>query len=272
MSAVRPLRATGTSPAADPASRARAARSGRPARGRRNRWLPPQHGAWAMLLLPFVAAVGVAGPRWLHLPVLGVGLAGYLFSYYALLVVKTGRADRVRPQLLVYGGATALLGVPVLVARPAVLGYVPLYAVLLAVNAGHARLRRERALLNDLASVAQSLLMVFVVGTVAEVPPAGLLGVAAAVGAYLVGTVLYVKTMIRERGSARYRWASLAYHVAALAVAVAAGWGPAVAGVFALLLLRAGVLPGRRLTPVRVGLIETVGTLLVLAAVVARWA
>ncbi|MET7968276.1 hypothetical protein [Micromonospora sp. NPDC005305] len=58
--------------------------------------------------------------------------------------------------------------------------------------------RRERALLNDLASVAQSLLMVFVVATVAEVPPAELVGVAAAVGAYLAGTVLYVKTMIRE--------------------------------------------------------------------------
>ncbi|MFG3300512.1 YwiC-like family protein [Micromonospora chersina] len=271
--AVRPAAGTGSGRlAARRASGRPAARSARAARGRRNRWLPPQHGAWAMLLLPYVAAVGVTGPRWLHLPVLGVGLAGYLFSYYALLAVKTGRPDRIRPQLLVYGGATALLGVPVLLARPAVLGYVPLYAVLLAVNVGHARLRRERALLNDLASVAQSLLMVFVVATVAEVPPADLVGVAAAVGVYLVGTVLYVKTMIRERGSARYRWASLAYHLVVLALAVVAGWGPAVAAVFALLLLRAGVLPGRRLSPVRVGLIEMVGTLLVLAAVVARWA
>ncbi|MET8838213.1 YwiC-like family protein [Micromonospora sp. NPDC004540] len=260
MSAVRQLRANGARPVTEPA------------RGRRHRWLPPQHGAWAMLLLPYVAAVGVTGPRWPHLPVLGVGLAGYLFSYYALLAVKTGRADRVRPQLLVYGAATALLGAPVLLARPAVLGYVPLYAALLAVNVGHARRRRERALLNDLASVGQSLLMVFVVATVAEVPPVDLVGVAAAVGAYLVGTVLYVKTMIRERGSARYRWASLAYHLVALAVAVTAGWGPAVAAVFALLLIRAGVLPGRRLTPLRVGLIEMVGTLLVLAAVVTRWA
>ncbi|MFG1657023.1 hypothetical protein ACGFIY_10890 [Micromonospora chersina] len=41
-------------PAAGPAAGHVAPRSGRPARGRRNRWLPPQHGAWAMLLLPFV--------------------------------------------------------------------------------------------------------------------------------------------------------------------------------------------------------------------------
>jgi hypothetical protein len=110
--------------------------------------------------------------------------------------------------------------------------------------------------------------MVFVVATVAEVPPGDLAGVAAAVGAYLVGTVLYVKTTIRERGSAGYRWASLAYHLVVPAVAVVAGWGPAVSGVFGLLLLRAALLPGRRLTPLRVGLIEMAGTLLVLAAVI----
>jgi hypothetical protein len=244
----------------------------RPAPRRRRRWLPPQHGAWAMLLLPYVVAVFVTGPRWAHLPLLGAWLAGYLFSYHALLAVKTGRPARVRPQLLAYGGATALLGLPVLLARPAVLGYAPLYAVLVAVNAVHARRRRERALLNDLASVALSVLVVFVVATVAEVPPTALLGVAAAVGAYLVGTVLYVKTMIRERDSVGHRWASLAYHLAVTAVALAAGWGPVLVAVFTLLLLRAALLPGRRLDPLRVGLIELAGTLLVAAAVVVHWA
>jgi hypothetical protein len=108
--------------------------------------------------------------------------------------------------------------------------------------------------------------------TVAEVSPVGLTGVAAAVGAYLAGTVLYVKTMIRERKSAAHRWASVAYHLAALAVAMVAGWGLAAVGVFALLLLRAALLPGRRLTPLQIGLVEVAGTLLVFAAVVAHWA
>ncbi|MFG2057247.1 YwiC-like family protein [Micromonospora sp. NPDC048930] len=269
MSGITSSRSVAGAPAVRSAAAPQAAR---PARGRRHRWLPPQHGAWAMLLLPYVTAVCVAGPRWPHLPLLGAWLAGYLFSYYALLAVKTGRPARVRAQLLAYGAATALLGLPVLLARPAVLGYAPIYAVLVAVNTAYARRRRERALLNDLASVAQSVLMVFVVATVAGVPPADLAGVAAAVGAYLVGTVLYVKTMIRERGSAGYRWASLAYHLAALVVAMLAGWGPAVAAVFALLVVRAALLPGRRLAAVRVGLIELVGTLLVFAAVIVHWA
>ncbi|MEV0427341.1 YwiC-like family protein [Micromonospora sp. NPDC050495] len=234
--------------------------------------MPPQHGAWAMLLLPYAAAVGVTGPRWPHLPLLGAWLTGYLFSYYALLAVKTARPARVRPQLLLYGAVTALLGLPVLLARPTVLGYAPLFAALVAVNAAYARRRRERVLLNNLASVAQSVLVVFVVATVAGVSVAAVAGVAAAVGAYLVGTVLYVKTMIRERESVEYRWASGAYHLAALVVAVAAGWGPAVAAVFAALFLRAALLPGRRLAPVQVGMIELVGAVLVLAAVIARWA
>ncbi|MFR9780762.1 YwiC-like family protein [Micromonospora sp. MS34] len=269
MSAVTPARPAAGS-VAPPAAASAGRIAGRSGRGHRHRWLPPQHGAWAMLLLPYAAAVCVTGPSWPHLPLLAAWLAGYLFSYYALLAVKTGRPARVRPQLLLYGGATAVLVAPVLLARPAVLGYAPLYAVLVAVNAAHARRRRERALLNDLASVAQSVLVVFVVATAGGTSPHELTGVAAAVGAYLVGTVLYVKTMIRERGSTGYRWASLGYHLAALVVAVAAGWGPAVVAVFALLLLRAALLPGRRLAPVTIGMIELAGALLVLAAVVAR--
>jgi hypothetical protein len=55
--------------------------------------------------------------------------------------------------------------------------------------------------------------------------------------AYFTGTVLYIKTMIRERGSTGHYRASVAYHLVILA---AAGWWRApVAFVFAVLLARA---------------------------------
>lgn len=237
----------------------------------RHRWLPPQHGAWAMLLLPYIAAVSVTGPAWPHLPLLGAWLAGYLFSYYALLAVKTGRADRVGPQLLTYGGVAVLFATVVLAVRPALLGYAPVFALLVTVNVWYARRRQERSLVNDLALVAQSVIVVFMVATVAGVAPAALTGVAGAVGAYLVGTVLFVKTMIRERGNAAYRRASLAYHLMAL-IAAAAWWGPVAAVVFALLLLRATALAGRSLPPARIGMIELAATVLILVAVLTRWA
>jgi hypothetical protein len=220
-----------------------------------------------MLLLPILAAVTVTGPRPLHVPLLGAALAAYPLSYFLLQAVKTRRLRRVRPQLTAYGLAAVLCAVPVLAARPAVLAYAPLYGVLAAVNAGYARRRRDRALVNDLAFVGQCGLLGFAVATVAEVPPTRVAAVTVVALGYLVGTVLYVKTMIRERDSAAYRWASGAYH--AVAVLAAALWAPApVAVVFAVLLARATLLPGHRLTPKRVGLVETACTLLVLAALV----
>lgn len=253
-------------PGAAPSSSAPAPHRPAPRRRAVRRYLPPQHGAWAMLLLPWLAGVLTTGFRWLHLPLLLAWLAGYLFSYYLLLAAKTRRPGRVRAQLWVYGPPTVLLGTLVVAVQPQVLWYAPAYALLLAVNLAYAARRDERALLNDLASVAQSCVLVFVVATIAGTPPGAVLPVFVVLVAYFTGTVLHVKTMIRERGNPRYRRASIAYHAFA---AVGMVWvSVPVAVVFALLLVRAWVLPGRRVTPLRLGVLEIVASVLVLLAVV----
>ncbi|MGC5053956.1 YwiC-like family protein [Micromonospora sp. DT48] len=251
-----------TRPTAPPVRRRPPATGSRPRK--RRQFIPPQHGAWAMLLVPWLAAVLTLGLRWPHLPLLGAWLTGYLLSYYLLQAVKTGRFGRFRVQLWTYGVPTALLGGLVLLLRPDLLWYAPAYAVLLGVNVAYARRRAERALGNDLASVAQSCLMVFVCATAAGQPPETVVTAFLAVTAYFIGTVLYVKTMIRERGSTSYYRASVGYHVAS--VALAAWLGPPLLGVFLLLLVRAVVLPRHRLTPKHVGLIEILASALVLVA------
>nr|WP_236642647.1 YwiC-like family protein [Actinoplanes utahensis] len=228
------------------------------------RFVPPQHGAWAMLLLPYLAGLLVSGPRRLDLPLLGAWLAGYLLSYYVFQAVKTRRFTRFRAQIQLYGPITVALAFPVVMAVPELLWFAPAYAVLLAVNAWFAWRRSERALLNDLASVVQSCLMVPIVAVVAGTGPRW--EPFLIVLLYLTGTVLYVKTMIRERGSVPYRRASVLYHLAAVAAAATAGVLPAL--VFALLLVRAWALPGRPLTPKRVGFVEIGASILVLAAAV----
>ncbi len=239
---------------------------------RRRQFIPPQHGAWAMLVLPYLAGVAVAGFEWPDIPLLGAWIAGYLFSYYALQAVKVRRPARFREQLLLYGAITTPLAALVVLARPEVLWYAPPYAVLLGVNAWYAWRRQERALLNDIASVAQSCLMVFVTATTAEVPPGEVLVAFLAVLGYFTGTVFYVKTMIRERGSIPYRRASVVWHAVALGVmtwAIDSGWsGVPLIVVFAWLLARAWLLPGRPLSPKRVGVIEIVNSVLLLVAVV----
>jgi hypothetical protein len=218
-----------------------------------------------MLLVPWLAGVLIAGFRWPHLPLLLGWLSGYLFSYYLLLAVKTRRPGRIRAQLTVYAIPTVLLGGLVVAAVPGLLWYAPFYALLLAVNVGYAARHDERALLNDLASVVQSCLMVFVCATIAHVPPADVTVAFVALLAYFTGTVLYVKTMIRERDSIGYRRASIAFHL--LAAAGMSLLNPLVGVVFLLLAVRAWGLPGRRLKPVHVGLIEIGASLLVLLAV-----
>jgi hypothetical protein len=237
----------------------------RPAAKRWRRFIPPQHGAWAMLAVPYLAGLLAAGYRWPDLPLLGAWLAGYLLSYYVFQSLKSRRPRRYRDQLLVYGGVAAPLLILVVVACPPTLWYAPAYAVLFAINAWYAWRRRERALINDLVSVAQSCLMVFVVATIAETPPAEVLAVFALCAAYFVGTVPYVKTMIRERENPVYlRW-SIAYHVAAVALAACLSLWTGV--LFAWFLLRAALFPNRGLTPKQVGLIETANSVLLLACV-----
>ncbi|ATE55898.1 YwiC-like family protein [Actinosynnema pretiosum] len=230
------------------------------------KFLPPQHGAWAMLLLPYLAGVLSAGWRWWDLPLLGAWLSGYLLSYFALQAVKTRRPGKFREQLTWYGAVTAAFALPVLVACPRLLLFAPAYGALIGVNCWYAYRRRERALVNDLVSVVQSCLMVLVVAVVADAPLSGALVPFLVTLLYFTGTVLYVKTMIRERGNRAYLVASVAFHVVALGAVAPFGLLSAV--VFAGLLARAWVLPGHPLTPRQVGLAEIVASALVLVVAV----
>ncbi|MEU4419216.1 YwiC-like family protein [Actinoplanes sp. NPDC024001] len=226
------------------------------------RYIPPQHGAWAMLLVPYLVGLLTAGFRWPDLPLFGAWLSGYVFSYFAFQSIKTRRPSRVRAQLLWYGLITVVLAVPVLLARPRVLFFAPAYVLLLAINGWYALRRRERALPNDLASVVQSCLMIPVIAVIAEVPADRVFVPFLLVLLYFTGTVLYVKTMIRERGVVAYRRASVGYHLVAFAAASLTGVGSAL--IFVLLLARAWLLPGRPLSPKQVGLIEIGASVLVL--------
>ncbi|MEU6540829.1 YwiC-like family protein [Streptomyces sp. NPDC047000] len=240
----------------------------RPAPARRRRkhqWVPPQHGAWAMLLVPYLAGLIEAGFSWVQLPLLVAWAGGYLLSYFALLAVKTRRPARVRTQLLVYGGVTAVCGLAVLVASPRVLLFAPVFAAVLAVNAFFARARHDRALANGLVSVLASVLILPVVA-VAGKTPLGQVGDTFLVTLlYFTGSLLFVRTTIRARGDRRMLGTSVAFHAVALG---AAAW---IATPYALpftgYLIRAAAVPRRALTPLRIGVVEIVSSLALLATV-----
>ena len=79
--------------------------------------------------------------------------------------------------------------------------------------------------------------------------------------AYYAGTVLYVKTMIRDRGEVgRYRL-SVTYHATACLPAALAG--PGLGALFVALALRAAIVPKRwpGVSPARIGIGEIVASL-----------
>jgi hypothetical protein len=218
-----------------------------------------------MLLMPYLVGVVCAGPSWPQLPLLVAWIGGYLLSYYVFLAVKTRQLSRVRQQVLVYSVVTAPAALLVLVLRPELLAFAPLYAVLVAVNAWYAWRRSERALLNDLAAVIQGCLMVLVAAGAAGVAPLAVLEPFVLVLLYFAGTVLFVKTMIRERGDPRYLKGSIAFHAAAAVAAGVIAWPLALP--FGWFLVRAAWLPHRSLTPKQVGFVEIANCVVLLVMI-----
>ena len=225
-------------------------------------WVPNQHGAWGMLASPFLVGTLAAEPRWVHLPLLVLWFVGYFAFFATGLWLKASRRARYFPPVRAYTLAVLPFAVLVVVLRPDLVRWAPLFAPLLAVGLWLASRRQDRSLPSGLATIIAACLMTAVAhdaGDGSDWARAWTLTVVLA--AYFVGTLLYVKTMIRERDSRAHYWLSVGYHAVAVVATVWVSWW--LAALFAVLLARAALLPGRGLTPKKVGIGEIVANLAV---------
>jgi hypothetical protein len=232
-----------------------------------SRYLPPEHGAWAMLLVPFALGTFSATPSWWSLLLLVAWLAAYLTSYYALRWWKTRklahRGLRFRVPAIAYATVLAVSGVALIIVEPwlavAALAFVPFEAAAAAL-ALHGR---ERSLTAGIASATAASLMAPVAYRFAEGDDHSVaLALFAVSWLAFTGSVLHVKSTIRERDNPRYRSASIAFHAVSLLVAI---WiEPVLAIPFGFLLIRAVVVPQHGWRPAQIGAVEIVGSLLVL--------
>lgn len=233
-----------------------------------------------MLLLPFVVGTvrGVqdTGFRPVTVALGALWLVGYLAYFAAGLWLKSRRRSRYRRPMLTYAAVAAVLGVVVLVLDPALALWAPAFVPFLALGLWASAQRTERSVAAGGAMTVAASLMTVVAyaacrssGASAPAVPAAVWLVAALLLAYLFGTVLYVKTMIRERGVRSYVVASVAYHAAATVAAAAVAvvhdpsWWWATVFLSAAT-VRAAVLPGRPLSPKAVGVGEIAATVLLL--------
>jgi hypothetical protein len=225
-------------------------------------WVPNQHGAWAMLASPLLVGILAGGPAWVHLPLALFWFAGYLAFFAGGLWLKSGRRARWWPPVRVYVPLAGALGAVVVLMRPDLLLWTPLFAVPLGVGLWAAAHRRDRDLLVGLATVLGSSLMT----VVAYDAGAGQAPMRAWLFAlvqllYFAGTVFYVKSAIRERDNTRFLALSVGFHVAAAVALLPVSWWLTL--LFTLLAVRAGVVPPRHLTPQRLGVGEIVATVAV---------
>jgi hypothetical protein len=227
-----------------------------------------------MLAVPLLVGVAASQPVPAQLLLAVAALSAYLASAAALDWLRARRRTYAIPAA-VFGGVLMIAGAVLLAAHPSLLTIVAWLAIATAVAGATAVTGRPRSLVASLAQVAQALALVpaaaLVAGPLAE--PAVARAVLLA-GTYLVGSVLVVRSMIREHGNAAFLAASLGFH--GLAVAGLAWLLPLPYTLITLgLAARATGLPAlqrrlaagpRRLRPIHVGLVEAAASITVVAA------
>ncbi|MEZ5095316.1 MAG: YwiC-like family protein [Nocardioides sp.] len=224
--------------------------------------MPNQHGAWAMLASPLLVGILGGGPAWVDLPLAAFWFVGYFAFFATALWLKAGRRARDLPPMRAYAAAAVGLGLLVAALRPDLLRWAPMFVVPLGVGLWAAAHRRERDLLAGLATVVGSSAMTVVAfdaGTTGPLDRGWWLALVQLL--YFAGTVFYVKSAIRERGNRRFLSVSVGLHaLATLAMAPVSSW---LGLVFAVLTVRAAVVPPRRPTPKALGLGEIAATVVV---------
>lgn len=249
----------------------------RPAAGHRP-WVPRQHGAWAMLLLPVLLGVAASRPSPWQVAVAGAALAAYLASATLQAWARSRRPPAYRLPIAVYGSIAAALGILLLAAFPplALAGIVVVPAAAIVFRGAQPGTRRDLA--NSLAQVAQALVLVPVAAWVSGAwDPARVAVYTLVAAGYLLGSVLLVRSVLRERGNNAFLALSVGFH-ALLVIAAAITLPLPYAVVAAGLLARAVALPllqrraaggPRPLRPIHVGVVEIVASLAVVLVSIA---
>ena len=235
--------------------------------------IPPQHGAWAFLALPLVLGLIIGGGTWPGALFAVTWVLAYPASYYlgrALTTrIRRGTWSRIArrewnaavPWLAAAGTGALVLAVrqPWLAIVAVVLGVLWWISIRLAL-AG-----RERGFGNDLLLVAQAVValpLMWVISTGSWPIPASIWWAAAICATYFVGSVIHVKSLIREADDRRWHHADVGFHVITLVWGLLSPW---LLIPFGVALVRSAVMrPGLR--PGVIGAVEIVVSLLVLAA------
>ncbi|HEY5629392.1 MAG TPA: YwiC-like family protein [Candidatus Limnocylindrales bacterium] len=224
-----------------------------------------------MLAVPFLLGVAASTPSAWQALLAAASVLGYLASATGQAWLRARRRDAVTLPRAVYAASFGALGALLIVAFPPLLATLVVLGPSTALIVSGARPGTRRDLVNSLAQAAQAVVLVpsaaWVSGAFSGPSVVAATAVAAA---YLLGTVLVVRSVLRERESRGFTALSTGFHAVLAAPALLLGpvWALLAAG----LAIRAAALPlvarrragtPRPLKPVHVGAVEAVVAIVV---------
>lgn len=231
--------------------------------------LPKEHGAWAMLIVPFLVSFVVHEQNGTQL-LLFLGMFFLYLSLYPLFMMLRNAQNKITygKWFVGYGALAGLfLSVPLL-QHPGLLYLGSAVLPFLAVNVYFIRSRQERTLLNDFSAIAGMALGAVACGYLAT----GQWTVTSwwiwfFCVVFFMGSVFFVKSLLREKHNPRFSQLSWGYHGAVVIISLCLGnWLLMLA--YLPSLGRALFCSGRDLVPLQIGKLEIVNSLWFIALLV----
>lgn len=226
--------------------------------------IPKQHGAWAMLIVPYWLEAAAFGISWMHVVIFLTWIAMYLSVYTGINLWKFKshpRRKQFTASFLLYSIVCAALAIWTVIRYPSILLVGLAMAPLFLITIYYVKSKNERSLVNDLASVC-----IFGIGGLAATivgqgqidRPSLFIALISVL--FFMGAALHVKMMIRERQNAFFHYYSWLYHALAIVAFMIAGY-PVVGLAFLPGLIRTIALYRKQLKILQIGIIEIINAL-----------
>lgn len=221
-------------------------------------FLPKQHGAWAMLIIPFWLGVIASHFLWQHMLFFIGWLFLYLATYPMLLLFKGKKLSFYKKWTIIYMLPALFFLLFPMLTKPSIILFGVVMIPFFCINAYFSSKNDDRALANDLSAI-----IVFGIAGLASsylgegsIRNSAWLAFFASIF-FFTGSTFYVKTMIREKKSKAFKRISWGYHLLVMVLWLLVGqWIIALASLPSL--LRAIYFYGKPYSVKKLGILEIV--------------
>lgn len=221
-------------------------------------FLPKQHGAWAMLIIPFWLGVAATHMVWKHVPFFVGWLLLYLATYPMLLLFKKKKIKFHLKWTFIYLIPAIILLIIPLIYQPKLIYFGLCMVPFFIINAYYSSKNMDRAFGNDVSAIIAFSLAGLGSGFfIANEITVNLKLVFISCILFFLGSTFYVKSMIREKKNEQFKWISWCYHILVIVFwIIFKEWIVCLA--FLPSLIRAVVFYGKPLSAKQVGIYEIV--------------